>query len=211
MAGVVWLRRGRLANAAADDAPILRAFNLLRQPRFSFGALFVFLYVGAEVAIGSLVVSYLTQVDTLNLGQEAAGQHVAFYWGGAMIGRFVGAGILRVINPGKVLAGVASAAILLIVISANSVGLVSGWALLAIGLMNSIMFPTIFTLASDGLGRRAAEGSGVICMAIVGGAIIPPLTGQMADIAGLRASLLIPAICYAVIVGFGLIARKPHF
>ncbi|WP_172339662.1 sugar MFS transporter [Novosphingobium sp. SG751A] len=211
VAGVVWLRRGRLANTATDDTPILRAFNLLGQRRFSFGALCIFLYVGAEVAIGSLIVSYLTQTDTLNLGQEAAGQHVAFYWGGAMVGRFVGAGILRVINPGKVLAGVATAAILLILIAANTVGAVSGWALLAIGLMNSIMFPTIFTLASAGLGKRAAEGSGVICMAIVGGAIIPPLTGQMADISGLRASLLIPAICYAVIVAFGLISRKPDF
>src|SRR3546814_1649406 len=110
VAGVVWLRRGRLANTVTDDTPILRAFNLLRQRRFSFGALCIFLYVGAEVAIGSLIVSYLTQTDTLDLGQEAAGQHVAFYWGGAMVGRFVGAGILRVINPGKVLASVATAA-----------------------------------------------------------------------------------------------------
>ncbi len=128
-----------------------------------------------------------------------------------MVGRFVGAGILRVINPGKVLAGVATAAILLILLSANTVGAVSGWSLLAIGLMNSIMFPTIFTLASAGLGKRAAEGSGVICMAIVGSAIIPPLTEQMADISSLRSSLLIPAICYAVIVTFGLISRKPDF
>jgi MFS transporter, FHS family, L-fucose permease len=105
----------------------------------------------------------------------------------------------------------ATAAIFLIIISANSVGFVSGWALLAIGLTNSIMFPTIFSLASVGLGKRAAEGSGVICMAIVGGAIIPPLTGQIADISGLRASLLIPAICYALIVAFGLISRKPGF
>src|SRR3546814_18284880 len=128
-----------------------------------------------------------------------------------LVGRFVGAGILRVINPGKVLASVATAAILLILISANTVGTISGWALLAIGLMNSIMFPTIFTLASAGLGKRAAEGSGVICMAIVGGAIIPTLTGQMAALSALRPSLLIPAICYAVIVAFGLISRKPNF
>ena len=208
VASVVWARRRRLSNTGADDTPILRAFNLLKQRRFSFGALCIFLYVGAEVAIGSLLVSYLTQADTLNLGQEAAGKHVAFYWGGAMVGRFAGAAILRIINPGKVLACVAAASISLILLSANSVGAVSGWALLAIGLMNSIMFPTIFTLASEGLGKRAAEGSGVICMAIVGGAIIPPLTGHMADVLGLRAALLIPAICYAVIAAFGLLARN---
>ncbi|RVT93477.1 sugar MFS transporter [Sphingomonas crocodyli] len=208
VAAIVWARRGRLATTIADDAPILRAFNLLKQPRFAFGALSIFLYVGAEVAIGSLIVSYLTQTDTLNLSQEAAGTYVAFYWGGAMLGRFAGSALLRVLDPGKVLAGVATASIALILISANSIGAVSGWSLLAIGLMNSIMFPTIFTLASTGLGKRAAEGSGVICMAIVGGAIIPPLTGQLADLAGLRMSLLIPALCYVAIAAFGFLTRR---
>ena len=109
------------------------------------------------------------------------------------------------------LATVAAAAIALIGVSANSVGLISGWSLLAIGLANSIMFPTIFTLANEGLGRRAAEGSGVICMAIVGGAIVPPLTGHLADLAGLRIALLIPALCYVVIAIFGLLARRSSF
>ena len=106
-------------------------------------------------------------------GPEAAGKHVPFYWGGAMVGRFMGAYLLRVFSPGKVLACAAAVVIALLLISANTTGAVSGWALLAIGLFNSIMFPTIFSLACEGSGAAAAEGSGIICMAIVGGAIVP--------------------------------------
>jgi MFS transporter, FHS family, L-fucose permease len=114
------------------------------------------------------------------------------------------------VSPGKVLAAAAGCAITLILVSMNSAGAISGWALLAIGLCNSIMFPTIFTLASEGLGSRVAEGSGVICVAIVGGAIIPPLTGMLADLTSLRGALLLPAACYVVIVLFGIYARRPH-
>lgn len=118
--------------------------------------------------------------------------------------------MLTRIAPGKVLAAVATGAIALILISANSTGTLAGWTLLAIGLMNSIMFPTIFSLASEGLGKRAAEGSGVIATAIVGGAVIPPLTGVIADHSGsMQFSLVLPAICYAIILAYGLYARKP--
>jgi FHS family L-fucose permease-like MFS transporter len=209
VAAVVWTRRKRLVEAPAEEGSTLAAFGLLKRPRFAFGALCIFLYVGAEVAIGSLIVSYLMQATTLGLPEQAAGKHVPFYWGGAMLGRFVGAGLLRVVSPGKVLAGAAAGSIALIALSANSLGPVSGWALLAIGLCNSIMFPTIFSLASEGLGRRAAEGSGVICVAIVGGAVIPPLTGHLADMTSLRAALALPALCYLVILAFGVYARRP--
>jgi FHS family L-fucose permease-like MFS transporter len=115
-----------------------------------------------------------------------------------------------VVSPGKALAFNALGAMALILISANSDGVVSGYSLLAIGLMNSIMFPTIFSLACEGLGPRAAEGSGVLCVAIVGGAIIPPLTGQLADMSGsLAFALMLPALCYAVIASFGWYARRP--
>jgi FHS family L-fucose permease-like MFS transporter len=107
------------------------------------------------------------------------------------------------------LACAAAAVILLLTISANSVGMVSGWSLLAIGLFNSIMFPTIFTLASEGLGQRAAEGSGVICMAIVGGAIVPLVTGNAADLWGLKHALIVPAVCYCTILAYGWFARRP--
>jgi FHS family L-fucose permease-like MFS transporter len=209
LAALVWARRNQLPRGPVEQSNILHAFGLLRQPRFGFGALCIFLYVGAEVAIGSLIVNYLMQSNVLGLPQQAAGTLVPFYWGGAMIGRFAGAYVLRLYSPGKVLAVAATGAITLILISANSLGVVSGYALLAIGLMNSIMFPTIFSLANEGLGRRAAEGSGVICVAIVGGAIIPPLTGHLADLANLRFALLLPALCYAVIMLFGLYARQP--
>ena len=206
---MVWSRRHRLQEAPPASASILDAFDLLKRPRFALGALCIFLYVGAEVAIGSLIVSYLKQPAVMGLTDQSAGKHVAFYWGGALIGRFIGSAVLRLVSPGKVLAGVATAAITLILVSANSSGLVAGWALLAIGLCNAVMFPTVFTLASEGLGRRAAEGSGLICVAIVGGAIIPPLTGSVADATTLQFALLVPALCYAAIAAYGLYARRP--
>ncbi|HME38940.1 MAG TPA: sugar MFS transporter [Steroidobacteraceae bacterium] len=209
VAAVVWFRRRALVEAPVAPTPILRAFNLLTRPRFAFGTLCIFLYVGGEVAIGSLIVSYLMQSNVLGMASDLAGKHVSFYWGGAMVGRFIGAYLLRLFAPGKVLACAAAAVVILLTISANTVGLVSGWSLLAIGLFNSIMFPTIFTLASEGLGTRAAEGSGIICMAIVGGAIVPLLTGNAADVWGLKAALIVPAACYVTILGFGWFARRP--
>jgi MFS transporter, FHS family, L-fucose permease len=145
----------------------------------------------------------------MGLSAVAAGSMVGLYWGGAMVGRFIGSAILRVISPGKVLAFNAAAVVVLLLISANTTGAVSGYSLLAIGLANSIMFPTIFTLACEGLGSRAADGSGIINVAIVGGAIVPPLTGLAADaFGGLRLALAIPAICYVVIAAYGLYAAR---
>jgi FHS family L-fucose permease-like MFS transporter len=209
LAAVVWLRRKALVETPAPPTPILRAFNLLTRPRFAFGTLCIFLYVGGEVAIGSLIVSYLMQPSVLGLDAALAGKHVSLYWGGAMVGRFIGAYLLRLFSPGKVLVCAAATVIALLAISANSVGVVSGWSLLAVGLFNSIMFPTIFTLASEGLGRRAAEGSGVICVAIVGGAIVPLVTGHAADLWGLKYALIVPAVCYFTIFGFGWFAQRP--
>jgi FHS family L-fucose permease-like MFS transporter len=209
LAAVVWLRRKGLVEAPVAATPILRAFNLLTRPRFAFGTLCIFLYVGGEVAIGSLIVNYLMQPSVLGMASGQAGKHVSFYWGGAMVGRFIGAYLLRVYAPGKVLACAATAVIVLLTISANTVGFVSGWSLLSIGLVNSIMFPTIFTLASEGLGKRAAEGSGVICMAIVGGAVVPLVTGNAADLWGLKHALIVPAVCYFTILAYGWFARRP--
>ncbi|CAN5374093.1 L-fucose:H+ symporter permease [soil metagenome] len=208
VAAVVWTRRNRLQEAPSEAVNPLAAFTLLRSPRFAFGTTCIFLYVGAEVAIGSLIVSYLSQSDVMGLGAEAAGKHVPLYWGGAMIGRFIGAALLRMVSPGKVLAGAALATLALLLAASQLGGAASGWALLAIGLCNSIMFPTIFSLASRGLGERAAEGSGVLCTAIVGGAVIPPMTGALADMIGLRGALIVPALCYAVILAFGVYAHR---
>lgn len=210
VAGVVWMRRHRLPEVPTTTTPILHAFTLLKQPRFGFGAACIFLYVGAEVAIGSIIVNYLMQADVMGLGEKAAGQHIPYYWGGALVGRFIGAAVLKVVSPGKVLSFVAATVIGLLLVSANTSGAVSGWSLLAIGLFNSIMFPTIFSLACEGLGRRAAEGSGVICVAIVGGAVVPLLLGVAADAAGLKWALAVPAVCYLGILAFGWYARRPH-
>lgn len=210
VAALVWHNRTKLVETPAPQVSILKAFELLKQPRFAFGAACIFLYVGAEVAVGSVIVNYLMESDVLGLGAEAAGKHVPLYWGGAMVGRFIGATLLRMFSPGKVLACAAGMTILLLLVSANSTGLVSGWSLLAVGLFNSIMFPTIFSLASEGLGERAAEGSGLICVAIVGGAIVPLITGHAADLVGLKMALAVPAICYAIILCFGIFARRPR-
>jgi FHS family L-fucose permease-like MFS transporter len=210
VAAMVWLNRKKLVEAKAPKVSMLRAFELLKQKRFAFGAACIFLYVGAEVAIGSLIVNYLMEANVLGLDAESAGKHVPLYWGGAMVGRFIGAALLRMFSPGKVLACAAGMTIALLLVSANTTGLVSGWALLAVGLFNSIMFPTIFSLACEGLGERAAEGSGLICMAIVGGAIVPLITGHAADAVGLKMALIVPALCYALILCFGIFARRPR-
>ncbi|MFT3931802.1 MAG: sugar MFS transporter [Spongiibacteraceae bacterium] len=210
IAGAVWFNRNRLKGERHESGSLLQSFSLLKQSRFALGAMCIFLYVGAEVAIGSLIVNYLKQADVLALSDQAAGKLIPLYWGGALLGRFIGSAIMRKVSPGKVLAFNAIGAIAMILLSANSSGAMAGYSLLAIGLMNSIMFPTIFALACEGLGARAADGSGVICMAIVGGAIIPPLTGQLADMSGsLAIALTLPALCYVLIALFGIYARKP--
>lgn len=208
---VVWLQRDQLKSSPSPERRnFFSTLDLLKQPRFAFGAACIFLYVGAEVAIGSLMTDYLMLPTTMNLTPEVAGKHVAYYWGGAMIGRFIGSALLRRFSPGKLLAFAATTVIVLVTFSASTTGAVAGWSLLAVGLFNSIMFPTIFTLASEGLGDRAAEGSGLICCAIVGGAIIPPLTGFAADLSTLAAALAVPAICYAGIASYGWYTRHPR-
>jgi MFS transporter, FHS family, L-fucose permease len=208
VAAVVWMFRNALKYEQHEQSSISDGFALLSRPRFSFGAMCIFLYVGAEVAIGSIIVNYLMQTSVMGMNQQSAGEMIAYYWGGAMVGRFIGSAILRVVSPGKVLAFNAAAVVALVILSANTSGSVSGYSLLAVGLMNSIMFPTIFTLACEGLGAKAADGSGIINVAIVGGAVIPPLTGIMADMTSLGIALIIPALCYLIIAAFGLYAHR---
>ena len=208
VAAVVWTRRNRLPAKPVEATSILNAFGLLRQLRFGWGATCIFLYVGAEVAIGTILVNYLGQANVWGMDPRSAGKHVVYYWGGAMVGRFIGSDILRKVSPGLVLATVASAVIALILISANSTGLIAGWAILSIGLMNSIMFPTIFSLACEGVEDRREEASGIICVAIVGGAVIPPLYGHLADLTNRQFALVLPALCYLAIAAFGAYAGR---
>lgn len=207
---VVWLFRNRLKGERHERTSVSEGFALLKRPRFGYGALCIFLYVGAEVAIGSLIVSYLMQPHVLGLAERDAGNMISYYWGGALVGRLIGSAVLRVVSPGLVLAGVACGAIALLLVTAQSTGITAAYSLLAVGLMNSIMFPTIFSLASEKLGPRAADGSGIINIAIFGGAVVPLLTGWLADASGsLAVAFALPAACYAVIAGFGVFARRP--
>jgi MFS transporter, FHS family, L-fucose permease len=210
VAAAVWYFRNALKGEQHEASEGLAGLDLLKRPRFGYGALCIFLYVGAEVAIGSLIVNYLMQDHVMGLQEQAAGKLIGLYWGGAMVGRFIGSALLRMVSPGKILACVSIGAIALLIISTQTSGAVSGYSLLAVGLTNAIMFPTIFTLACEKLGPRAADGSGIINVAIVGGAIIPLLTGVIADAtASLAIALVLPMLCYAIIAGFGFYARRP--
>jgi FHS family L-fucose permease-like MFS transporter len=178
--------------------------SLFQQRHLVLGVVGIFMYVGAEVSIGSFLVNYMMNPDVGGLTEGAAGKHLSLYWGGALVGRFIGSALLQKFKPGTVLAFNAACASALLLIAIASSGVVSMWAVLAIGLFNSIMFPTIFTLAIDKLGPRTGEGSGVLCMAIVGGAIVPVVMGFFADRIGIRLAYLVPVLCYAYIVFYGL-------
>ena len=207
---VVWVFRNALKGEKHAHTSLRQGLALLKRPRFGYGALCIFLYVGAEVAIGSFIVNYLMQPHVLNLPEQEAGKLISLYWGGALVGRFIGSALMRFVSPGLLLMTVAFGAISLILISTNSTGEVAGYSLLAVGLMNSIMFPTIFSLASEKLGSKAADGSGIINVAIAGGAVIPAIYGLIADATGsLSIALALPAICYAIIAGYGFYARRP--
>ncbi|MBO6769647.1 MAG: sugar MFS transporter [Erythrobacter sp.] len=211
VAFVVWTFRNRLQGEKHEASEGLAGLDLLKRSRFGYGALCIFLYVGAEVSIGSVIINYLSEERVLGQPESVIGWMIGLYWGGAMVGRFIGSYFLRIFSPGKILAFNATGAILLILISANGEGEVAAYSLLAVGLMNSIMFPTIFSLACEKLGPRAADGSGIINVAICGGAIVPLLYGVVADATGgnLAAAMVIPVVCYAIIAGFGVFARRP--
>jgi FHS family L-fucose permease-like MFS transporter len=142
------------------------------------------------------------------LSLEAAGKMLVYYWGGAMVGRFIGSALLQRIGAGKLLAFNALMATLLLIVTMATNGSIAMWSILLIGLFNSIMFPTIFTLAIDGLGPLTGDGSGLLVAAIVGGAIVPLLQGFIADRIGIHHAFFLPAICYLYIVYYGLKGSK---
>ncbi|HEU4487064.1 MAG TPA: sugar MFS transporter [Povalibacter sp.] len=176
--------------------------SLWQYSHLVLGAVGIFAYVGGEVTIGTWLVNLLENIAGMDA--QTAGKHVALYWFGAMVGRFIGAFVLRIVRPNRVLAFNAAAVIVLLVVAMAVGGKAAMWPLLAIGLFNSIMFPTIFTLAIDKLGKDTGEGSGMLCVAIVGGALIPPLQAAFADHIGILHSFFVPAICYAYIVYYGI-------
>ncbi|MDP4173795.1 MAG: L-fucose:H+ symporter permease [Bacteroidota bacterium] len=173
------------------------------------GAIGIFVYVGAEVSIGSFLVNYLGQPFIAGLPESQAGRFVSFYWGGAMVGRFIGSAAQRKIKPSRALTFNAFVAAALVVTTMLTEGRVAMWAILAVGLFNSIMFPTIFTLAIEGLGKHTGQASGILCMAIVGGALIPLLQGFFADNIGIHHAFILPVLCYLFIAYYGFKGHVP--
>jgi FHS family L-fucose permease-like MFS transporter len=185
--------------------------SIWNHPWLIAGAVGIFTYVGAEVTIGSLLVNYMGLHDIAGLGESVAAKFLMVYWGGAMVGRFVGAAVLQRLRTGPVLAVAGLGAFALVVISILTHGHFAMGALLAVGFFNSIMFPSIFTLGIQDLGPLTSKGSSLLIAAIVGGALIPKATGFLADKIGLHPSFIIPAICYVYIAAFGIAAvKRPH-
>lgn len=174
------------------------------------GAIGIFVYVGAEVSIGSFLVKYFVNLDSMMLEMEA-GKMVSFYWGGAMVGRFIGSAVQRKIKPGNVLGFNAIMAALLVTTSMLTNGKTAMWSILLVGLFNSIMFPTIFSLAIRGLGKHTGQASGILCMAIVGGAIVPVIQGFIADQIGIHHAFFLPVLCYLYIAYYGFKGSIPSF
>ena len=177
---------------------------LLENPRLALGALGIFMYVGAEVAISSFLVNYLNLPAIGGIPLAESAKYVSIYWGGAMVGRFAGSALMRKVPPARLLLVNASVACSLVVLTILTQGRVSMWAILSVGLCNSIMFPTIFVLACQGSEGRLGQASGLLCMAIVGGAVVPVLQGLVADRLGMRAGFSLPAACYAYITLYAL-------
>ena len=174
------------------------------QRHLVLGAVAIFVYVGAEVSIGSFLVNYMSQPFIANIPVQTAARYVSLYWGGAMVGRFIGSGLLRKVRTGTLLGIFAIVAASLVSLSMLTTGSVAMWTILAVGLFNSIMFPSIFTLGIDGLGPLTGEGSGILVCAIVGGAIIPELQGIIADRIGIHHAFFLPVLCYLYILYFAL-------
>jgi FHS family L-fucose permease-like MFS transporter len=207
-------------------------FEALKHKRLWLGAIGIFVYVGAEVAIGSYLVNYFLSMDMTDAvknsgflskiassilnadlnsvdAKAVVGSFVMFYWGGAMVGRFIGAVLTRFLKPGLVLAAFAVGAVIMLGVSMSTEGIVAMVSILSVGLFNSIMFPTIFTLGIEDLGMLKPQGSGILCTAIVGGAIIPPLYGHFADLTGFKLAMLLLVACYGYILFYGVRFRQP--
>ncbi len=184
--------------------------SIWKHPSLIFGAIAIFVYVGGEVSIGSFLVNYFTQPEIGGLTAKAAASLVTFYWGGAMVGRFIGSAILQKVSTRGLLGLCAVCAAALVAISMLTSGHVAMYSILLVGFFNSIMFPSIFTLGVAELGPLTGDGSGVMIMAIVGGAIIPVAQGWIADHIGIHHAFFLPVICYAYILFFALSGSKPN-
>ena len=204
---VWWVRLpSQLGSSAADSGHSL--LDALRVPHVAFAVIAIFCYVGAEVSIGSFLISYLSQPDIGNISEAHAADYVAYYWGGAMLGRFIGTFLLARFNPRNLLALFAAIAGALVLTSMRSHHELAMVSIVAVGLFNSIMFPTIFALGIERLGPLTDKASSLLVMAIVGGAVIPKLQGMLADHIGIQHAFVLPLLCYAYIIFFGRSGSK---
>lgn len=190
-----------------DDSEV--AGSIKDHPNLILGALGIFVYVGAEVSIGSFLINFFGEPHIAGLTESEAAHYVAYFWGGAMVGRFIGAAIMQKIEANKLLVFNSFGSVVLLTIAVTQSGPLAMWAVLLVGLCNSIMFPTIFTLALNGLGQLTSRGSGLLCLAIVGGALIPLFQGMLADTIGLQLSFILPLSCYLYIAYYGLKGYQP--
>ena len=193
-------RPGELNQARSTD-------TIWRHPTLLFATLAIFVYVGAEVSIGSFLINYFALPHIGNLPAQTAAKFVALYWLGAMIGRFIGSALLQRLNTGFVLGCAAVTACLLVLLSIGSHGYLAMGAIIVVGLFNSVMFPNIFTLGLHGLGTLTSRGSSLLVAAIVGGALIPLAEGHLADRFGVQHAFFLPAACYIYIALFGFMNR----
>ena len=209
LAAFLWRVRHRIAEAVPDGA--IHAGSLIaafKSKWATLGALAIFLYVGAEVCIGSILINFLVQPEVLGVSHKTATTLILLYWGGAMVGRFVGSAILRVAPAGRVLAAAGGCAAALCLVVSQSTGMFAAVAALAVGLFNSIMFPTIFTLTLLRSSAATSATSGLLCMAIVGGAVLPLMFARVADLNGIAVAFLVPMVAYLAIVVFAVVASK---
>ncbi len=177
--------------------------SLWRHRNLVFGVPAICLYLVCEIGIGSTLVNFISMPNIGAMSHAAASGYLSLFWGGAMVGRFIGAALLRWVAPERMLAAVSLGALVLVLLAVATGGPLAMWSLIAIGLCHSVMFPTIFTLGIRGLGPLTEEGSGLLIMAIAGGAL-SALQGVLADRVGLQLSYLLPAVCYVYVLGYAL-------
>ena len=192
----------------SDELNSRTAISVWKQRHLVLGVLGIFVYVGAEVAIGSFLVNYFSQPDIGAMTEKTAAVYVSFYWGFAMVGRFIGSAVLQKIQANRLLGAVAIAAFALVTVSMLTFGHLAMWSIILVGLFNSVMFPSIFTLGIAGLGPLTGKGSGLLVAAIVGGAIIPVAEGALADRIGIHHAFVLPALCYIYIAYYGFVGCR---
>jgi MFS transporter, FHS family, L-fucose permease len=210
LAVFVWLFRMPTLEESTEKADSSKhtLLDAIRYPHVLFGVLGIFFYVGAEVSIGSFMVNYLSQPSIGHMSEQDAAHYVSLYWGGAMVGRFLGSALLAKLSPRKLLAIFAAINIALLLATISSSGVTAMYSIVAIGLFNSIMFPTIFALGIERMGPLTGKASSLLIMAIVGGALVPYLQGLLADNIGIQHAFFLPLLCYAYIVFYGISGSK---